>query len=135
MKKVFLSYARQDRSIAKKIFDDLVNKGIDVWLDEKALLPGQNWVYEITQAISDCNYFLAVLSSNSVSKKGYVQKELKMAVDILDEYPQDQIFIIPVRVDDCKPTHDKLRYIHWADLFPDYVAHRCQGNGETDYAG
>ncbi|MDM8556059.1 TIR domain-containing protein [Desulfococcaceae bacterium HSG7] len=120
MKKVFLSYARKDLKIAKKIYDDLTDKGVKVWLDKNELLPGQNWVYAIRQAIDDSSHFIALLSTNSVSKRGYVQKELKMAVDILDEYPQDQIFIIPVRIDDCKPTHDKLRYLQWADLFTDY---------------
>ncbi len=80
MKKVFLSYAREDLKIAKKIYNDLADKGINVWLDDNALIPGQNWRYEITQAIKGSNYFLALLSSNSVSKIGYVQKELKLAV-------------------------------------------------------
>jgi len=122
MKKVFLSYAREDLKIAKKIYNDLARKGINVWLDENALIPGQNWHYEITQAIKGSNYFLALLSSNSVSKVGYVQKELKMALDILDNYPQDKIFIIPVRVDDCEPVDEKLGALHWADLSVDYEA-------------
>ena len=122
MKKVFLSYAREDLKIAKKIYNDLAGKGINVWLDDNALIPGQNWRYEITQAIRGSNYFLALLSSNSVSKIGYVQKELKMALDILDNYPQDKIFIIPVRVDDCEPVDEKLGDLHWADLSADYEA-------------
>jgi hypothetical protein len=38
--------------------------------------------------------FLALLSQNSVTKRGYVQKELSEALDILDEFPSSEIFII-----------------------------------------
>ncbi len=122
MKKVFLSYAREDLKIAKKIYDDLTDKGVNVWLDDDALLPGQNWRNEITKAIKGSNYFLAVLSSNSVSKKGYVQKEVKIALEELELYPKGKIFIIPVRIDDCEPDDEKLGALHWADLSSDYDA-------------
>lgn len=120
MKKVFISYAREDIEIAKKIYNDLASKGVDVWLDENDLIPGQKWKIEIKKAISESRYFIALLSSNSVSKKGYVQKELKIALDVFDLYPEDEKFIIPIRIDECKPRTEKLNDFHWADLFPDY---------------
>jgi hypothetical protein len=53
-------------------------------------------------------FFIALLSSNSVDKVGDVQKELKGALEILDKYPES-VFIIPVRLDDCKVSHSILR--------------------------
>jgi hypothetical protein len=53
-------------------------------------------------------------SNNSVSKKGYAQKELKEAITILDEVPEGQIYIIPIRLDDCiVPV--ALTEKHWLD--------------------
>lgn len=118
--KIFLSYAREDLKIAQRLYNDLKRKGLELWFDREDLLPGQNWEEAINQAISNCSYFLALLSSNSLSKRGYIQKELKMALDILDEYPPSKVYIIPVRLDECMPSDRRLQSIHWADLFPSY---------------
>jgi hypothetical protein len=53
-----------------------------------------------------------------VDKKGYVQKELKKALDLFEEYPESEIFIIPARLDDCSVSDIRLQEIHYIDLFP-----------------
>ena len=117
---IFISYAREDANSAKRIYDDLTSLGVKAWIDQESLLPGQNWRVAIKQGIRSCRYFLAVLSENSVTKKGYVQKELAEALDILEEFPESEIFIIPIRLNECKPSHERLNDIHWADMFPDW---------------
>ena len=42
------------------------------------------------------------------------------ALDLLDQFPRSQIFVIPVRLEECKPDREKLEKIHWADMFPDW---------------
>ena len=118
--KAFISYAREDREKAINLYEDLKNLGLDVWLDIENLLPGMNWKREIEKAISESQYFLALLSSHTVSKIGYVQKELKIAMEILDVLPERQIFLLPIRLDDCSPNHEKLLNLHWVDMFPDW---------------
>ncbi|MCP4110944.1 MAG: toll/interleukin-1 receptor domain-containing protein [Desulfobacteraceae bacterium] len=118
--KVFLNYAKEDVEYARRLNNDLKNESINVWYDENSLLGGQRWKTAIRNAIRDSDYFIALLSSKSVSKKGYVQKELKEAFDCLGEMPESDIFVIPVRIDDCKPSHEKLDEIHWVDIFPDW---------------
>lgn len=117
---VFISYAHEDSEGANRLYADLKQKGINVWLDSENLLPGQNWQVAIKKAIRYCTYFVALLSSNSVSKKGFVQKELKLALDVLDEVPSEDVFIVPVRITNCDPNDQRLKTLHWADLFPDY---------------
>jgi predicted aspartyl protease len=117
---IFLSYAREDQEIAEKLYRDLTAAGLEIWFDKESLLPGQKWKIEVKKAIKKCRFFIGLLSSNSVSKRGYVQKEIVYALDELDEFPQSEIFIIPVRVDDCKPTHENLNELNWLDLFPSY---------------
>lgn len=118
--KVFISYAREDVEVAKKIRDNLQALGIQVWIDSDSLKPGQNWKLEIEKAIHESTYFLALLSSKSLSKRGYVQKELREALNVLDEIPFSDIFLIPVRLDNCMPSHPKLADIHMVNLFPSY---------------
>ncbi len=116
---VFISYATEDYNIAKRLYDDLGHEGAEPWLDRENLLPGQNWRETIPRIIRDSSYFLLLISKNSVSKRGYVQKEQKIALDVLDEFSPDKIFIIPARIDNTEPVDEKLRDIHWAD-FSDY---------------
>jgi len=118
--KVFISYAREDCSIAKRLYYELQHAGAKPWLDTEDLLPSQPWKIEVKRAIEECTYFLALLSSHSVSKRGFVQSELKQALEILDEFPESDVFIIPVRVDECSPSHRRLRALHWVDLFPSF---------------
>jgi hypothetical protein len=115
---LFISYAHEDTDVAKKIYHDLKQAGLEPWLDKKCLLPGQKWKITIKEAIRNSRFFIALLSSKSVSKTGFVNKELTYALELLDEFPESNIFIIPVRLDDCIPSHDKLKEIHRVDLFP-----------------
>ena len=113
---VFLSYAREDTQIASRIAAGLKSAGLDVWIDTERLLPGQRWDSEITKAIRASAFFIAVLSNNSVRKRGYVQKEVRRAIEVLEELPESSIFLIPARIDDCEPDHPTLRELQWVDL-------------------
>ncbi|MBD3306553.1 TIR domain-containing protein, partial [candidate division KSB3 bacterium] len=118
--KVFISYAKEDHQHAQQLYHDLKQAGVVPWIDCEDLLPGQRWKVAINQALRESTYVIALLSSRSLSKRGYVQKELKKALDMLDEFSPEDIFLIPVRLDDCEPVDEKLQRLHRADLFPDY---------------
>ena len=118
--KVFISYSRKDIQSAIKLYESLKENGISTWIDTENILPGQNWKFTIRKAIKSCDYFLALLSNSSISKRGYVQKELKIALEILDESPASDVFIIPVRLENCEPVDERLYDIQWVDLFPSF---------------
>ncbi|GAB1469689.1 hypothetical protein MASR2M66_05660 [Chloroflexota bacterium] len=90
---------------------------IDPWLDEEKLLPGQAWHEEIEKAVEATDVVVVLLSNRSVSQEGYVQRELKLALDVADEKPENTIFITPLRLDDC-PTPRRLKGWHYVDYFP-----------------
>lgn len=119
-KTVFISYAREDSSRAERLYMDLRKADIDAWLDTKCLLPGQNWKKEISKAIKNSAFFLALISERSVNKRGVVQKELKQALEIIKEIPSHHIFLIPVRLDLTTPVDEELQDLNWVDLFPSY---------------
>ena len=116
--KVFLSYAREDRDTVSKIYNYLLNNSCEPWMDIEKLLPGQDWEYEIDIAIKNTDFFIACLTTNSVVKTGYVQKELRKALDIIGRFPEGKIFVIPLRLDDCGVPHslEKYNYTDWFDL-------------------
>lgn len=116
---VFLSYAHEDITIAYDLYRTLSQEGISVWFDKTCLLPGENWEYIIERRIKNYQFFIALLSSKYLVKKGYVHKELRKAFDELDKLPETSIFIIPVCIDKCEPSkfHPKLQKIHQVNLF------------------
>ena len=56
-----------------------------------------------------------------MSKQGFVQAEQKLAFDVMNNMPVSDVFVIPVRIDECEISYS-LEYIHCVDLFPDYDA-------------
>ncbi len=118
--KIFISYAREDYETAKKLYNDLKTAGAEPWMDKIDILPGQWWKTEISSAIRNCQYFLLLLSSTSVSKQGFVHKEMRIALEVLESLPQSEIFLIPVRTDECRPPNEMLEELQWVDLFPFY---------------
>lgn len=61
---------------------------------------------------------LVFISRHSVSKRGYVQREIRAALSVLSELPEGAIFLIPVRLDDSA-VPESLEAIHCVDLFED----------------
>jgi hypothetical protein len=115
----FLSYAREDLDAAREIYEYLTASGISTWFDKESLRPGERWRDAIERAIRDSRYFIAVISSRSAQKRGFVQTELRRALDVLDQTPDDEVFLIPVRLDECRPPIARLDDLNWLDLFPD----------------
>ena len=71
-KKLFISYAREDKAIAKKISKQLTDSEIDFFLDEKNIELGDDFVEEVKQGIKDCDEFLVILSKRSIESKWVV---------------------------------------------------------------
>ena len=90
---------------------------IDPWLDEEKLLPGQDWNLEIEKAVETTDAVIVCVSSTSISKEGYIQKELRQVLNIALEKLEGAIFILPVRLDDCQLPR-QLRDKQSLDYFP-----------------
>jgi hypothetical protein len=76
-------------------------------MDEEKLLPGQDWEAEIRKAVRGSHVVLVCISKSSLTKEGYVQKEIRHALDVADEKPDGTIFVIPVRLERCEvPKND-----------------------------
>jgi hypothetical protein len=98
---IFISYARLDVVVVQEIYKVLLRQKYIPWMDIHSIRGGDNWLRAIFKAIDECEIFLAVLSNNSVSRRGVIQRELKKALDKWDGMLPDDIYIIPLRIDDC----------------------------------
>jgi hypothetical protein len=114
--KVFLCHSSGDKPAVRDLYGRLKAGGFKPWLDEEDLLPGQDWHVEITKAVKSADVVVVCLSKGSVTKEGYVQREIKLALDVADEKPEGTIFIIPTKLEEC-PIPDRLSRWHWVNMF------------------
>lgn len=120
MSSVFVSYAREDSDAAKRLAYNLRELGEEPWLDQEMLTPGQHWPTVVEEAIRAADFFIAILSPEAVEKRGFVQKEVHIALDVLEQTSPTEVFIVPVRLAECKSSHRALLELQWVDLFPDW---------------
>jgi hypothetical protein len=117
--RVFLCHSSNDKPTVRELYQRLKQEGwIDPWLDEDKLYPGQDWDLEIEKAVEDSDAVIVCLSKNSVSKEGYIQRELRFVLKIADLKPEGTVFIIPMRLDDC-PMPRRLSMLQYVDYFPE----------------
>ena len=114
--RIFLCHASEDKRQVTEIYYKLKAAGYSPWLDKMDILPGQQWDIEIKRALRNSRFIVIFFSNHSISKRGYVQREFKLALDTLEEIPDGQIFIIPVRLEECM-VPEAFGHIHYVDLF------------------
>ncbi|WP_194787534.1 TIR domain-containing protein [Pseudomonas sp. UFMG81] len=116
--KVFVSYAKEDQSVALDYYQRLKHKGFEPWIDKLHILPGQNWEAEIDKAFKEANVILLLMSQRSVDKRGFVQREANDAIENLRYKKPTDIYAIPLLLDKCEvpqPISQRLQYIDMSD--------------------
>jgi hypothetical protein len=76
---VFVSYAHEDKPIARFLADALKSAGCRVWIDEGELRVGDSLVWKVSEAIRGAGFVVALVSQHSLASR-WCQKELGMAV-------------------------------------------------------
>jgi hypothetical protein len=120
---VFLRHSTEDKARVRDLYNKLLNDGVDPWLDQEKLVGGTDWSLEINKAIRGAHAVIVCLSKASITKSGFVQKEIKRALDVADEQPEGAIFLIPLRLEDCD-LPDRLRDKQQIDFFAPQGYHR-----------
>lgn len=113
---IFLCHSSSDKQIVRELYRRLVSDGFDPWLDEENILPGQDWNEEIIKAVRESDVAIVCLSEKSINKAGYIQKEIKYALDIADEKPDGTIFLIPLKLEECN-VPERIRRWQWVSFF------------------
>lgn len=124
--RVFLSYASEDRDQAEELYDRLLEAGCEPWMDKRDILPGEKWTLSIYRAIRRADFFLACISPRAVGKRGFLQTEIKQGLSYWQEKLDDDIYIIPVRLESCE-VPEPLNQFEWVDIFePEGFSRLCQ---------
>jgi tetratricopeptide (TPR) repeat protein len=79
MRKIFLSYAHEDRATAEEICYAIRESGYSVFFDRDDLPSGGDYHSRIRRAIEQSDFFVYLVSSRSTQKGCYALTELKFA--------------------------------------------------------
>src|SRR4051812_4269321 len=115
--RVFFSYARTESAFVLELGQDLRRAGIDVWLDQLDITPGERWDVAIEQALGACSRMLVILTPTSVASTN-VLDEVSFA---LDQSKQ----VIPILQLDCSVPF-RLRRLQYVDFRNDYASGLAQ---------
>jgi len=129
METIFLSYAREDKDSVRGVYASLKKAGLNPWMDDPptpweldGIAPGQDWDYCIRSKLKEASVILAFLSKRAIEKQGYVQREFRLALNLMMEMPPDSVSLIPVLLEDCAPPDLRvdtvsLRQFNWYRLY------------------
>ena len=76
---VFISYACEDRELAKRLGQWLERAGFAVWLDESNILPGDNWAEKVSQVLKESQAMVVLVSPAAMDSK-WVRHEIEFAL-------------------------------------------------------
>ncbi|GFE48657.1 hypothetical protein So717_04100 [Roseobacter cerasinus] len=126
-KRVFISYCREDKAAIKRLEEDLQRLGILTWIDRNEIAAGTRWKAAIRDAIRDGSGFLACFSSVLTNKdRSFMNSELRIAAEMLQEYPDSRAWFVPIKLDECDIPAlaigggETLHDLQWVDLADDW---------------
>jgi len=113
MHDVFLSYNSSDRPAARLIFDALKAQGFAVFMDERDLTAGQNFITRLETALLACKSVAILMGPRGLGKWQQIEKDL--ALDRKAKEPD--LPVVPVLLPgDVDPPTGFLSLQTWIDL-------------------
>lgn len=121
--RVFLCHAKEDGEKIERLFHYLEARRVDPWYDKKKLKVGDVWREEIFQAIEETDFFAVCLSSTAVRKKGFIQNEIRTAIQEYQRRPFGSKYLLPLKLDRCEVPRIRLDSqmlmsdLQWLEVF------------------
>jgi hypothetical protein len=111
--KAFISHATLDHRFVETFAADLRANGVDAWFSRWEIKPGDSIRAKIEEGLEGCEYFIIVLSKNSINRP-WVKTELDAAT--IRRLNGKVRKIIPVRIEDCGDLPPMLGALLWEDF-------------------
>jgi len=113
---IFICHSHEDKDYASNLNQQLHKEGFSPWLDKDNIRGGDEWDWLITKTIKSVDYVVILQSKSLISRyRGYVHKEIKIALDCQDECRRGIRFVIPVLIDECERLDD-LDYLQSVNI-------------------
>lgn len=114
-RRVFLSYADQDRERVLEIYERLRSDGFEPWMESKDLTSKDHREQEIKNVIRQSGIVVVCLSRNTIAAN-VIRKQVKIAIETEEEQPAGTIFLIPNRLEECN-IPGELQHLPCNDYF------------------
>ncbi len=116
---VFLSHSAKDRKLVERVAGELDNHGIRYFYSKRHIAGARQWHDELGAALHRCNWFVVILSPDSV-KSMWVKRELVFAL----QSPRYENRIVPLLKKKCRAsklswTLSSFQYIDFTRSFHD----------------
>jgi hypothetical protein len=108
---VFLSHNHRDKDFVRSLAAQLRLVGVDVWLDEWEIEPGDRIPTKISSALELAETVVVIWSANAAASR-WVDAELASALEA--DLSSGSSRVVPVRLDDT-PLPALLRSVAWID--------------------
>ncbi|MCL6258920.1 toll/interleukin-1 receptor domain-containing protein [Aquiflexum sp. TKW24L] len=95
---IFLSHSSIDKPLIDEIAFELINEGLDIWLDKWEIENGDLLDDKINQGIKDSCFVIVFLSPDSM-KSSWVQKEIQETIS--KESTEKKKYLLLVKLKDC----------------------------------
>ena len=93
---VFISHSSKDLTVAQRICTALENRGLNCWVADRDVGPGENYQRAIVRAIRAAKVMVVVFTENA-NNSAEVEKELALASKL-------GLSVIPARVENVDPS-------------------------------
>ena len=127
MRHVFISYCHENKDVVDKLCQALTSNGVNVWIDRNNIKPGMPWKQAIQQAIHHGDFFIACFSKEYNDRdKTFMQKELSIAIEKLQQKPIDRVWFIPIKLNECEIPDinigegETLQDLQYVNLYEDW---------------
>ena len=107
---VFVSYATADRAEVLKFHRDLLDRGIDPFLDIMDILPGDDVVMSINGALERSDYYVLAWSA-AARDRYWVNSEISAAMVLEQRRARPFVFIVRLDDSDLPPVLAPRRYL------------------------
>jgi len=110
---IFISYSRKDSDFVRRLVDDLTSRGVDIWLDQRDIKAGERWDTSVQNGLRDSDYFMVVLSPESVSSEN-VMDEIAYAMSKAKH-------VFPILFRDCDVPYRlaRVQYVDFRESYED----------------
>lgn len=107
----FISYSSADTAFVHKLYNDLLNNGVNCWLDSEELTPGVRLWDALAKELAQTQRVILVCSTSSLSSP-WVEDEVNKTFS--EERKRKYDLIVPLRIDrsildTAEPWAEKLR--------------------------
>ncbi len=114
--RVYLCYSREDFPEVERWYHALESQGFQPWMEDLDLVPGEVRKSVVEDAVATADFFIVCVSRRTGGERGRVQQEISQALDTLQSYLENDIYLIPALLEECA-LPERLKEFHPVRLY------------------